>query len=157
MSTKFFCQHLLAGLAAVLCTSCSYIQHYQLQAKYSHIQNNISLSTLDRVNEYTSRTPFHKIYEFEFNTLQNNSYALIFYISESSFSKSIIKHHNANDLHRNAIRIDNSKYILSTLNKNLPNPDSIIWQQVANQIPENDARDGYYVMQEYIRLKISEL
>jgi hypothetical protein len=157
MSNKFFCQHLLVGVIAALCTSCNSIQHYQLQAQYSHIQNNISLSTLDKVNKYTSRTPFHNTYEFEFNTSQNYSYALIFYISESNFSKSIIKHRNANDLHRNAIRIDDSKNILITLNKNLPNPDGIIWQQVANQVAENDARDGYYVMQEYIRLKISNL
>lgn len=157
MDNKCFHKHIFIGLAALMCTSCSYIQHYQQQAQYSQIQNEISFSKLDRVNEYTSRTPFHKTYEFEFRNSQNKPYALVFYISESSFSKSIIKHREENDLHRDAVRIDISKNILSALNKNLPKPESITWHQVANQIEEDDARDGYYVMQEYIRLKIRDL
>jgi len=150
-------QIILIAFVALQCASCSYVQHYQQQSQFSYIQNNISLSTLDKASKYTSRTPFHKIYEFEFNNSHNKPYALIFYMSESSFSKSIIKHRDANDLHRNAIRIDESKNVLSTLNINLPNPDNIIWQQVSKQIEKDEARDGYYVMQEYIRLKIRDL
>ncbi len=157
MSKCFSRQKLLIAFVALQCASCSYIQHYQQQSQFSHIQHNISLSTLDKVNKYTSRTPFHKIYEFEFNNLHNKPYALIFYMSESSFSKSVIKHRDANDLHRSAIRIDESKNILNTLNINLPNPDSIRWQQVSKHIEKDEARDGYYVMQEYIRLKIRDL
>ena len=150
MNNKYFHKFYLIGLLAMLCTSCSYIQHYQQQTKYSAIQNDISLSTLNKANEFTSRTPFHKTYEFEFSTIRNKSYALIFYMSESNFSKSILKHRNRNELHRNAVRIDNSKNILTTLNKNLPNADSATWLK-------DDARDGYHVMQEYIRLKIRNL
>ncbi len=157
MDNKYFPRHVFIGLAALLCTSCSYIQHYQQKSQHVHIQNKISASTLNKVNQYTSRTPFHKTYEFEFNNINNKPYALIFYISESSFSKSIIKHRKANDLHRDAIRIDDSKDILAALNKNLPKPESISWQQVAYHIEEDEARDGYYVMQEYIRHKIRDL
>jgi hypothetical protein len=156
MYNKFF-QKLFICLAALLCTNCSYIQKYLQETQYSQIENKITLSTLDKVNEYTSQTPFHKTYEFEFNKSKDNSYALIFYLSESRFSKSIIKHRNAIDLHRNAIRIDNSKNILTTLNKSLPHADSISWQQVSNQVTEDEARDGYHIMQEYIRLKIRDL
>ena len=157
MDNKYYHQYIFMGLAVWLSTSCSYIQHYQQQTQYAQIQKKISISTLNKVNQYTSRSPFHKTYEFEFNNLNNKPYALIFYISESSFSKSIIKHRNVSDLHRDAIRVDDSKNILTTLNKNLPKPESITWQQVANHIEEDEARDGYYVMQEYIRLKIRDL
>ena len=157
MDNKYFHQYIFIGLAAWLCTSCSYIQYYQQQIQYTQIQNKISISTLNKVNQYTSRTPFQKTYEFEFNNLNNKPYALIFYISESSFSNSIIKHRNDDDLHRDAVRVDDSKIILAALNKNLPKADSITWQQVANHIEEDVARDGYYVMQEYIRLKMRDL
>jgi hypothetical protein len=150
-------QILLISLVTLLCAGCSYVQHYQQQSHFSHIQNDISLSTLDKVNKYTSRTPFHKIYEFEFKNLHNKPYALIFYMSESSFSKSVIKHRDVNELHRSAIRIDESKNTLNALNINLPNPDSIIWQKVSKQIEKDEARNGYYAMQEYIRLKIRDL
>ena len=157
MDNKYFHQYIFIGLAALLCTSCSYIQHYQKRTQHAQIQVNLSISTLNKVNQYTSRTPFHKTYEFEFSNSNDKPYALIFYISESSFSKSIIKHRNTSDLHRDAVRVDDSKNILTALNKNLPKPESIIWQQVANHIEEHAARDGYYVMQEYIRLKIRDL
>jgi len=157
MNNKYHHQCIFIGLAAWLCTSCSYIQYYQQQIQYTQIQNKISISTLNKVNQYTSRTPFQKTYEFEFNNLNNKPYALIFYISESSFSNSIIKHRNDDDLHRDAVRVDDSKIILAALNKNLPKADSITWQQVANHIEEDVARDGYYVMQEYIRLKMRDL
>ena len=156
MYNKYF-QYTLAFLTVLLCASCSYIQKHQQEAQYSIIENKITLSTLSKVNEYSSQTPFHKTYEFEFDNSKHASYALIFYISESSFSKSIIKHRNANDLHRNAVRIDASKNILTVLNKNLPNADNIRWQQVANHVTEDEARDGYHIMQEYIRLKIRDL
>ncbi|QMU62278.1 MAG: hypothetical protein GKR92_11465 [Gammaproteobacteria bacterium] len=78
-------------------------------------------------------------------------------MSESSFSKSVIKLRDTNDLHRSAIRIDESKNILNALNINLPNPNSIIWKQVSKDIEKDEARDGYFVMQEYIRLKIRNL
>lgn len=149
--------YILLCLVVLLCTSCSYIQNYNEQERYTHIQNDISLSRLDKVNEYTSRTPFHKTYEFEFNNRNSESYALLFYINESSFPKSIIKHRKLNDLHRDAVRIDDSKNILNALNKNLPRPETIAWPQVANQIEKDVARDGYHVLQSYIRLKIREL
>ena len=120
MHNKFSRQIILIGLIALLCSSCSYIQHYKQQTQYLHIERKITLSTLDKVNEYTSRTPFHKTYEFEFNNSKENAYALIFYLSESSFSKSIIKHRNSHELHRDAIRIDDSKNILTALNKKTP-------------------------------------
>lgn len=144
-------------MTIMCCTSCSYIQHYQQQAHYSTINNKLSESTLKRVNEYTSRTPFHKVYEFELVTDKNRPYALIFYISESSFSKSILKHRDSNNLHRDAIRIDDSKKLLFSLNRNLPDVDHIHWSQVSNQINDNEARDSYHVMQSYIRMKIRDL
>ncbi len=150
MYNKYIHKIYLIGLVVVLCTSCSYIQHYQQRAEYSAIQNNISLSTLNKANKFTSRTPFHKTFEFEFNTNTNKSYALIFYVSESKFSNSILKHRDGNELRRNAVRIDNSKIILVALNKNLPDANSATWLK-------NDERDGYHVMQEYIRLKIRNL
>lgn len=137
--------------------NCSYFQSYQHQQKQQKIKNNLSDSRLERVNEYTSRTPFHKTYEFEFDSTNKNAYALIFYISESSFSKSIIKHRNQSDFHRDAIRIDDNKIILNSLNKHLPHANHVAWQQVANHISEEDARDGYQILQEYIRLKIRDL
>ena len=149
-------QSILIGAIVWFCTGCSYLQHYQQQSEYAQIHSEISIATLDTVNQYTSRTPFNKTYEFEFNSSNEKSFALIFYISESSFSKSIIKHRNINDLHRDAVRIDGSKDILASLNKNLPKPESIAWQNVSNHIKEDEARDGYYVMQEYIRLKVRE-
>lgn len=157
MDNKFFQRYVFVILAAWLCTSCSYIQHHQQQAQYSQIENRITLSKLDKVIEYTSRTPYHKTYEFEFNQSKEDSYALIFYFSESSFSKSIIKHRKKNNFHRNAVRIDDSKNIMTALNKNLPDADTILWPQVTNHVSENDARDGYHVLQEYIRLKIRDL
>jgi len=157
MDNIYFQRYIFIFLVAWLCSSCSYIQHHQQETLYSQIENKITLSKLDKVNEYTSRTPFHKTYEFEFNLTNENPYALIFYISESSFSKSIIKHRKTSDLHRNAIRIDDSKSIMTTLNKNLPDADSITWQQVASHVSESEARDGYHVLQEYIRLKIRDL
>jgi len=141
----------------LISTSCSYIQNREEQAKYAHIQSEISLSKLDSVNEFTSRTPFTKTYEFEFSTSSNKPYALVFYLNESSFPKSIIKHRQPNELHRNAVRIDGNRDILTSLNKHLPKPNTITWQQVAKQIEQNDARDGYYVLQEYIRFKIRDL
>ena len=149
--------YILVFLTALLSTNCSYIQKYQQETQYTLIENKITPSTLDNVNEYTSQTPFHKTYEFEFDNLKNDPYALIFYISESSFSKSIIKHRNANDLHRNATRIDASKDILTALNRNLPKANTISWQQVSNHTTEEDARDGYHILQEFIRLKIRDL
>ncbi|MFK7816503.1 MAG: hypothetical protein AB8B92_09210 [Gammaproteobacteria bacterium] len=157
MNKKHCSEYILIAIATLVCTNCNYIQHYQTQEQYSKIQENISLSTLDKVNEYTSRTPFHKTYEFEFNNSNNNPYALIFYLNESSFSKSIIKHRKENDLHREAIRIDESKFILRDLENNLPKASVIAWRQVANHIAADEARDGYHVMQEYIRLKIRDL
>lgn len=154
--TRCFVYFLIAN-ATLVCSSCSYIQHYQQQEQYSQIQKNISSLTLDQVNEYTSRTPFHKTYEFEFKNTSDSSFALIFYLNESSFSKSIIKHRQANELHRKATRIDESKLILHELNKNLPKASVIAWRQVANHIAVEEARDGYHVMQEYIRLKIRDL
>lgn len=144
-------------LAVLVCVNCSYIQKHQLETQYSQVEQEISLSTLNNVNEYTSQTPFQKTYEFEFDSSNNNPYALIFYMSESSFSKSIIKHRNIGDLHRSAVRIDESVNILTALNKNLPNADHVSWQQISNQITKEEARDGYHVMQEFIRLKIRDL
>jgi hypothetical protein len=157
MSNNFFRQCILIGFVALISTSCSYIQLYRQQAQYSQIQNEITFSTLDKVHKYTSRSPFNKTYEFEFINSQAKPYALIFYLSENSFSKSIIKHRNAKDLHREAIRIDDSKNILTALNRNLPNAKSISWQHVSNYIAEDEARDSYYVLQEYIRFKIRDL
>ena len=157
MNNKYFYQNVFMVIIVLYCTSCSYIQHYQQQAHYSKIKNELSVSTLKQVNEYTSRTPFHKTYEFEFSTTENKSFALIFYISESSFSNSILKHRNADALHRDAVRIDDSKKLLTALNKNLPNINNIAWTQVTNQIKHNEARDSYHVMQSYIRLKIRDL
>lgn len=157
MKRKYCSEYVLIAIATLVCSSCSYIQHYQEQEKFSQIQKNITLSTLDKVNEYTSRTPFHKTYEFEFYNSNNISYALIFYLNESSFSKSIIKHRKENDLHREAVRIDESKFILKDLENNLPEANVIAWRQVANHIAADEARDGYHVMQEYIRLKIRDL
>jgi hypothetical protein len=152
-SSKYF----FIAIATLVSANCSYVQHYQEQEKYSQIQNNISLSTLDKVNEYTSRSPFHKTYEFEFNNANNNTFALIFYLNESSFSKSIIKHRHAKDLHRDAVRVDENSVILQKLQESLPRENLITWKQVASHIEEHEARDGYHVMQEYIRLKIRDL
>jgi|GEM_PF-2551302 hypothetical protein len=157
MKDKYYLNYIFISLVVLLCTSCSYIQHRQQQATFESIQNDISTSTLDKINKYTSRGTFNKTYEFELINSANTPYALIFYINESSFSKSIIKHRQINDLRRNAVRIDESKDILTTLNNNLPRPNNIIWQQVANQIEQEDARDSYFVLQEYIRHKIRDL
>lgn len=157
MYNRFFYQKLPLLLVALLCTSCSYIQKHQQEAQYIQIENKITLSRLNKVNEYTSQTPFQKTYEFEFDNSNDNSYALIFYLSESSFSKSVIKHRNANDLHRSAIRIDGSKNLLNALHKSLPKADHVSWNQVAHHVTENEARDSYHIMQEYIRLKIRDL
>lgn len=144
-------------LATLACTNCSYVQNHRLETQHSQVEQALSLSTLNNVNQYTSQTPFHKTYEFEFDNSKNNSYALIFYVSESSFSKSVIKHRNADTLNRDAIRIDDSVNVLSALNRNLPKVDQVSWQQVSNQITEEQARDGYLIMQEFIRLKIRDL
>ena len=157
MYNKLTVKFSLIGLVILLSIGCSYIQHYQQQSKLVHIQNNYSLSTLDKVVEYTSQAPFHKIYEFKFKNFQDKPYALVFYVSESSFSKSIIKHRNANNLHHDVIRIDNSKSLLAKLNKCLPSPDSIVWKNVSSQITVNEARDGYLMLQDYIRLKIRDI
>ena len=157
MKNKYYLKYIFLGLAALLCSSCSYIEHRQQQESFETIQNDISTSTLDKVNKYTSRGNFNKTYEFELINSTNKPYALIFYINESSFSESIIKHRKENDLRRNAVRIDESKEILSTLNNSLPKPKNITWQQVANQIEQEDARDGYFILQEYIRHKIRDL
>lgn len=157
MKDTYYLKFSFLVLVALLCSSCSYIQHRQQQASYETIQNDISKSTLNKINKYTSRGTFDKTYEFELINSTSQPYALIFYINESSFSDSIIKHRKEDDLRRNAIRIDESKHILNTLNKNLPKPKNISWQQVANQIEQEDARDGYFVLQEYIRHKIRDL
>ena len=157
MNKIYFLQYAVIGLCTIMCSACSYLQHYQQQTQLSQIQSNISTSILDRVNEFDSRTPYHKTYEFEFNSTQSDSYALIFYFSESSFSNSIIKHRKQSDLHRDAIRIDESKNFLTTLNNHLPVAESIRWQIVANHITADEARDSYHVLQEYIRFKIREL
>ena len=140
-----------------MCVSCSIFQGYQYQQKQQNIEKYLSSSKLARVNEYTSRTPYHKTYEFEFSDKNKNAYALVFYMSESSFSKSIIKHRNQNDFHRDAIRIDDNVKIMSLLNKYLPHADHVPWRQVANHISEEDARDGYHILQEFIRLKIRNI
>ena len=151
-------KHIFFFVFTFLCTSCSYIQHYQQHVELSRIQTNIPLSKLEKVNAYTSHAPFHKTYEFEFSDTQGNSpYALIFFISESRFNHSMIKHRYQSDLHRDAIRIDSNKKILVTLNKNLPDVDTIRWQLVAEYIPQDEARDGYHILQEYIRHKIRDL
>jgi len=157
MQNKFHTQIICLGLIALMCSSCSYIQTRQEQAKLTHIQNDISVSTLDQVNEFTSRAPFTKTYEFEFRNSEKTPYALVFYLNESDFSNSVIKHRKPNELHRNAVRIDEAKEVLTILNKNLPNPETVPWPQVSKQIEKNDARDGYYVLQEYIRYKIRDL
>ena len=154
MTHKAVLNSLFSLLILYMFAGCS---HFQQQTNYTKIQSKITKSKLDKVNKYTNRTPYHKIYTFELNTLQENPYVLAFYISESSFSKSIIKHRNKSDLHRDAIRIDNSKSTLIKLDKNLPDAEGIIWQQVANHISEEEARDSYYILQEFIRLKIREL
>jgi hypothetical protein len=150
-------QFIIIAIASFVSPSCSYIQHYQEQEKYLGIQNNLSSSTLDKVYKYTSRSPFHKTYEFEFNNANNTTYALIFYLNESSFSKSIIKHRHANDLHRDAVRVDDNSLILTKLEKSLPKESLITWKQIDSQIAKHEARDGYQVMQEYIRLKVRNL
>ena len=144
-------------LATLLSTSCSVIQDYHHQNQNDQIEGTLASSKLDRISEFNSRTPFHKTYEFEFNSSNNPSYALIFYISDSNFSKSVIKHRYQTDLRRDSVRIDNDKDILSTLYKNIPDVESIAWQQVANQIPNQEARDSYLVLQAYIRQKIRDL
>ena len=72
MNKKYYQKLFLIGFATILCTSCSYIKHYQQQAKYSVIKNNISLSTLNKVSEFTSRTPFNKTYELDLGLLETN-------------------------------------------------------------------------------------
>ena len=157
MNKIHFLQNAFIGLCTIMCSACSYLQHYQQQAQLPQIQSDISTSKLDRVNEFDSRTPYHKTYEFEFNSTQDHSYALIFYFSESSFSNSVIKLRKQSDLRRDAIRIDESKNFLTVLNNHLPDANSIRWQFVANHISADDARDSYHVLQEYIRFKIREL
>ncbi len=142
---------------AVMCAGCSYFQHYQKQTQYTQIQNNISLSKLNKVNAYASQAPYHKTYEFEFNNHPNTSYALIFFFSNTRFSQSMIKHRYQSELRRDAVRIDDSKKILSTLEKNLPDANNVQWQLVTNHITQDEARDSYHILQEYIRLKIRDL
>jgi len=149
-----YLKYIFLSLAVLFCSSCSYIQHRQQQATFETIQNDISVSTLDKVKKYTSRGTYDRTYEFELINSTNTPYALIFYINESSFSQSIIKHRNENDLRRDAVRIDESKELLSALNSSLPKPYNIVWQQVAYQTELEDARDGYFVLKEYIRHKI---
>ena len=60
-------------------------------------------------------------------------------MSESNFSRSILKHRNGNELHRNAVRIEHSKEIMTVLNKKLPDANSVTWLK-------DDAREGYKVM-----------
>ncbi len=150
---NFFC----VIVCAIICSSCSYIQHFQKHTQLVQIQNNISTSKLDKINAYTSHAPYHKTYEFEFNNSLNNSYALIFLLSNSRFSQSIIKHRYQSELRRDAIRIDRNKNILTTLEKNLPEANNVHWQLVANHITQEEARDSYHILQEYIRLKIRDL
>ncbi len=157
MNCRYFQKFLSTSLIVLLCTNCSTIQHFQQQAQYSAIQAVISPSSLNKVNEFTSRTPFHKTYEFEFSTPEDKAYSLVFYLSENNFAKSRLKHRNVNELHRHAVRIDQNKDILTTLNKNLPESESIAWFQVTKQISKEDAQDGYQVMQEFIRLKIRDI
>ncbi len=157
MTNTLFQKYFFLILISLICTNCSYWAHYQQQAAFTQIENKISKSKLDKVKQYTSRTPYHKTYEFEFNSTDANAYALIFYISESRFPKSIVKHRYQNDLHRDAIRIDSSKSILASLNKNLPDAESVSWTLVANHITADEARDSYHILQEYIRLKIRDL
>jgi hypothetical protein len=157
MNKLTYLKYILIGMCLHICTSCSYIQYFQQQTQYSQIQNNISLSRLDKVTEFTSRTPFHKTVEFEFNHSQGDAYALIFHLRESSFSKSIIKHRYLSDLHRDAVRIDGSKKVLTKLNNNLPDAKSVSWRLVARHITADEARDSYHILQEYIRLKIRDL
>ena len=40
---------------------------------------------------------------------------------------------------------------------NLPHIDTVKWQQVANDVSDEDARDSYQIMQEFIRLKIRDI
>ena len=144
-------------VCAVMFSGCNYIQHFHKQTQYTQIQNNIASSKLDKVNAYTSHAPYHKTYEFEFNNTLNNSYALIFLLSNSRFSQSIIKHRYQSELRRDAVRIDSNKNIMTSLEKNLPDADIVHWQLVANHITQDEARDSYHILQEFIRLKIRDL
>lgn len=155
---KKLSQQLLALFLTILfCTNCSYLQSYQQLQQKKQINSTLGTSKLVKVNEYSSRTPFHKTYEFEFNSSINHPYALIFYISESSFSNSVIKHRHHKDLRRDAIRIDDNKDLLSSLNNYLPDAKNIDWQHIDKHVPSDEARDSYQILQAFIRNKIRDL
>jgi len=144
-------------LGVLFCTSCSYIQSHQELQHIKHINSTLGTSKLIKINEFNSRTPFHKTYEFEFNSSVSHPYSLIFYISESSFSNSIIRHRHQKDLRRDAIRIDNNKQLLSSLNNYLPDAKSIDWHHIDKHIPNDEAQDSYQTLQAFIRHKIRDL
>ena len=139
----------------LLTSNCAYFDRIRQDVNYLQIKKSISKSTLQETKKFTGRAPLSEAYEFSFTNVHNKSFSLLFTVHENSFSQSTLKYRKANDLHRDADRIDEDTGILTALNKNLPQPDEIYWKTV-DQLPREEAQDGYQIMLEYIRYKIRD-
>lgn len=155
MCTKAPYQLAIIISIALLTSNCAYFDEIRQDVNYLQIKKSISKSRLKETKKFTGRAPLNDAYEFSFTNVHNKSFSLLFTVHENSFSECTLKYRKANDIRRDADRIDENIGILTTLNKNLPQADEISWKTV-NQLPSEDARDGYQIMLEYIRYKIRD-
>ncbi len=140
---------------ALLTSHCAYFDRVRQDVSYLQIKKSIARSRLEETKKFTGRAPLSEAYEFSFTNVHNKSFSLLFTVHENSFSECTLKYRKANDIHRDANRIDENIGILTALNKNLPQADEISWKTV-DQLPSEEARDGYQIMLEYIRYKIRD-
>ncbi len=140
---------------ALLTSNCAYFDRIRQDVNYLQIKKSISKSRLEEIKKFTGRAPLSEAYEFSFIDVHNKSFSLLFTVHENSFSECTLKYRKANDIRRDADRIDKNMGILTALNQNLPRPGEISWKTI-DQFPSEEARDGYQIMLEYIRYKIRD-
>ncbi len=146
-------QRLIFVLAAILLFSnCSHLEQTASSASHKKIGNNIAKSKLNHASVFFGRAPFSKAYEFNFTTIHNNPFSLVFKLNESSFSNSTLTYTSENKTHLDTNQINEDLGFLTALKKNLPHANEVAWQTVSQQAAD-ETREGYKLMHQYIRYK----
>ena len=140
----------------IVLDACTYYEKLQRGAKLSEIEKVILPSNLKHSDRYIGKSPLRYTFKFVFVNQQNQSFSLVFKLHDSSFPNSMLSILDNNQTQRHGINIGEENSIQKVLLDNLPDSKAISWQKYT-AVSGLSHKDGYELMQEYIRFKLRDV
>ena len=153
---KNYLHKLFIIVICLVVIGCTYYEQLKKDAELTKLAQSISYSDLKYVTRYLGKSPLRYSFKFTFENKLKQSYSLVFTLHDSSFPKSTLSYRDFNQSPRDSMEIGQHESVQEVLLNYLPDPNSINWYQF-KQVGEPNFKDGYVLMQEFMRLNTRDV